>query len=86
FLLENIYSNNKDNVYNINTLPINNTEPQQRQQPPMRTQQQQQQQQQQQIRPPMLYNVTAPAGSRPGQVLRVQTSRGLVDVTIPAGI
>ena len=35
---------------------------------------------------PILMNVTAPPGSQPGQVIHVQTPRGIFQVTIPAGI
>ena len=33
-----------------------------------------------------LMNVTAPPGSQPGQIINVQTPRGIFQVAIPAGI
>ena len=35
---------------------------------------------------PLLMNVTAPPGSQPGQIINVQTPRGIFQVAIPAGI
>ena len=39
--------------------------------------------QEQTIRQPTIFNVTAPPGTRAGQVIRVSTPRGIVQVAIP---
>ena len=51
------------------------------------TQQQEEEEvQEQTIRQPTIFNVTAPPGTRAGQVIRVSTPRGIVQVAIPPGI
>ena len=35
---------------------------------------------------PVFMNVTAPPGSQPGQMIHVQTPRGIFQVTVPSGI